>query len=221
MRTAANVARRGTPVARKMSRIIEPGKTTVTNPSGHLVWELHLSGTNVSMCGIMWHRPPQDRRCPNARFATIPGMVDPPLKKLRAKRIRIHKRLDKLEPKVAGYRAKLAAVEAAIQAPAPELPLPTRHRTYQPNPYFVRGELPRIAVAILREAGEPLPIRVIATRALARKGCATPDRRVFKITQVRLQQLFLRLEARGVTFKVGKGNGVKRGLRVSANRLGF
>jgi hypothetical protein len=48
---------------------------------------------------------------------------------------------------------------------APELPLPTRHRTYQPNPYFMRGELPRVALAILREAGEPLPIRVIAAPA--------------------------------------------------------
>jgi hypothetical protein len=92
----------------------------------------------------------------------MPGMVDPPLKKLRAKRIRIHKQLDKLEPMVAGYRAKLAEVEAAIQAIAPELPLPARHRTYRANPYFVRGELPRVALAIMREAGEPLPVRVIA-----------------------------------------------------------
>ena len=139
-------------------------------------------------------------------------MVDPPLKKLRAKRIRIHKALDKLEPMIAGYRAKLAEVEAAIQALAPELPLPTRHRTYQPNPYFVRGELPRIALAILREAKKPLPIRVIAAKALDRKGCRTPDRRVFKMTRVRLQQLFLRLEAKGVTFKVGRGNETRRGL---------
>jgi hypothetical protein len=79
-------------------------------------------------------------------------VVDPPLKKLRAKRIRTHRQLDKLEPLIAGYRAKLAEVEAAIQALAPELPLPTRHRTYQPNPYFARGELPRVALAVLREA---------------------------------------------------------------------
>ena len=87
-------------------------------------------------------------------------MIDPPLKKLRAKRIRIHRQLDKLEPLLASYRTKLAEVEAAIQALAPALPLPTRHRTYQPNPYFARGELPRIATAVLREAGEPLPASV-------------------------------------------------------------
>jgi hypothetical protein len=107
-------------------------------------------------------------------------VVDPPLKKLRAKRIRTHRQLDKLEPLIAGYRAKLAEVEAAIQALAPELPLPTRHRTYQPNPYFARGELPRVALAVLREAGEPLPIRIIAARPYCRVcgpgmiGCIVP-----------------------------------------------
>jgi hypothetical protein len=43
-------------------------------------------------------------------------MVDPPLKKLRAKRIRVHRQLDKLEPLIAGYRAKLAEVEAGARA---------------------------------------------------------------------------------------------------------
>ncbi len=35
-------------------------------------------------------------------------MIDPPLKKLRAKRIRIHRQLDKLEPLLAAYHFKLA-----------------------------------------------------------------------------------------------------------------
>ena len=74
--------------------------------------------------------------------------MDSQLTKLRRKRIRIHRQLDKLDPLVAGYRAKLVEVEAAIQALAPELPLPTRHRTYQPNPHFARGELPRVALTI-------------------------------------------------------------------------
>ena len=46
-----------------------------------------------------------------------------------------------------------------------------------PTRTFARGELPRVALAILREAGEPLPIRVIAARALARKDCSAPTRR--------------------------------------------
>jgi hypothetical protein len=94
--------------------------------------------------------------------------------------IRIHRQLDKLEPMLAAYHFKLAHVEAQIQVLAPELPLPTRHPTYQPNPYFMRGELPRIALAILREVGDPLPIRVIAA-ALALKDCRAPTRHIFKM----------------------------------------
>jgi hypothetical protein len=132
---------------------------------------------------------------------------------LRRKRIRIHRQLDNLEPMLAAYHFKLAHVEAQIQVLAPELPLPARHRTYQPNPYFMRGELPRVALAILREAGEPLPIRVIAARALARKDCHAADRRIFKLTRVRLQQLFGRLEKKGITYSVGTGSATKRGLK--------
>jgi hypothetical protein len=62
----------------------------------------------------------------------------------------------------------------------------------------MRGELPRVALAILREAGNPLPIRVIAARALARKDCHAPTQRIFKMTRVRLQQLFGRLERKGL-----------------------
>ena len=75
-------------------------------------------------------------------------MIDPPLKILRSKRARIHRMLERLEPMVTGYREKLARIEAEIQAIAPELNLPPRR--YLPNPHFARGELPRIAMDILR-----------------------------------------------------------------------
>lgn len=110
------------------------------------------------------------------------------------------------------YHFKLAHVDAQIQALAPELPLPTRHRTCQTNPYFVRGELPRVALAVLREASEPLPILIIAARALALKDCRTPDRRIFKMTRVRIQQLFGRVERRGITHTGGRGSATRRGL---------
>ena len=139
-------------------------------------------------------------------------MANPELTALRSKRIRIHRQLDKLEPLLASYRAKLAYIEAQIQEIAPELPLPTRHRTYQPNPYFARGELPRVAMKIMRESGGPMAIRTIAASALALKGCRTPDRRIFKMTRVRLAQMFGRLDAKGVTVKVGSGRGTRRAL---------
>ena len=95
-------------------------------------------------------------------------MTDPLVNNLRRARARVHRVLDRLEPLAAGYREKLARLEAEIKAIAPELDLP--HRRREPNPDFARGELPRIAMDILRTAAGPLAVREIATRALARKG---------------------------------------------------
>jgi hypothetical protein len=76
-----------------------------------------------------------------------------------------------------------------------------------------RADLPRVALAILREVGDPLPIRVIAAQALARKDCHAPTRRIFKMTRVRLQQLFGQLEKKGITSTAwGRGGGTRRGL---------
>ena len=136
----------------------------------------------------------------------------PELANLRRARVRCHAQLRQAVALAESYEAKLAEIEARIHELAPELELPARHRTHQPNPYFARGELPRVALAVLREAGEALPIRVIAARALAQKGCHAPTRRIFKLTRVRLQQLFGRLERKGVTYTVGSGNATRRGL---------
>jgi hypothetical protein len=116
---------------------------------------------------------------------------------------RIHRQLDKLEPLLAGYQAKAADLEAQIQAIAPELNLPPRR--YQANPHFARGELPRLAMNILRAAGEPVSVRTIAVRALAAKGVTLPDRRTMKRTRTRLGQIFIVWQKRGLTVKVGTG----------------
>jgi hypothetical protein len=90
----------------------------------------------------------------------------------------------------AGARARAAAADAPPDLPA--------------KPVLHARELQRVALAILREAGEPLPIRVIAARALALKDCRAPTRRIFKMIRVRLQQLFGRLERKGLTYTVGR-----------------
>ena len=137
-------------------------------------------------------------------------MTDSDLTKLRRARARVHFQLAKLEPLLAGYHAKLAEIEARIRDKAPELNLPPRR--YQANPYFARGELPRLAIQIMREAGEPLSVREIAVRALARKGNTLPDRRAMKLTRLRLQQTFCEMGKRGLVVRVGKGRQGKRAL---------
>lgn len=122
---------------------------------------------------------------------------------LRRRRLYIHRQLDRYEPLVERLRENLADCNAAIQAIRPELPLPPRR--YQPNPYFARGELPRLALAIMREAGDPLGVREIAMRALAIKGVTLPDRHAMKRTRLRLHQAFMRFRERGLTRTTGSG----------------
>ena len=90
-------------------------------------------------------------------------------------RSRCHMQLEERRGAGPGYQAKLADLEAQIQAIAPDLQLPARHRS--PNPIFARTELPRLTLAIMREEGRPLPVAVIVRRLLAAKGVTLPDRR--------------------------------------------
>jgi hypothetical protein len=132
------------------------------------------------------------------------------LEKLRRTRSQIHRQLDKLEPLLAIYQAKLAEVEAGIRAIAPELGIPKRFR--DPNPIFRRGELPRLAMDVLRGADRPLPIRVIAVRVLAMKGIPLPDPTLRRRTRHRLRCILAAFDRRGITLRVGEGNGSTRSL---------
>ena len=137
-------------------------------------------------------------------------MPNTELANLRATRLRIHRHLVRLEPMVADYRDRLQRVEARIQEIAPELWLSPRF--HKPNSVFARGELTRFALDVLREAGEPLPVRVIAVRALAMKGIALPDPRLRHLTRKRLRTIFGALDRRGVTVRLGDGMEARRGL---------
>jgi hypothetical protein len=137
---------------------------------------------------------------------------DSDLTKLRRARTRCHKALKQAEELAEGYRAKLASLEARIQAIAPDLKLPPRF--HRPNPYFAQRELRRLAIDMLREAGRPLAIKEMALAALKAKGVRFPDRRTMRITRTRLRDTFTKLEARGMARRVGAGNATKRTLVV-------
>jgi hypothetical protein len=137
-------------------------------------------------------------------------MKDTDLTKLRRARSRAHFALKQAETLAEGYRDKLADLEARIQAIAPDLQLHPRLRN--PNPIFARGELCRLAIDMLREAGKPLAIRDMALGALKAKGIRFPDRRTMKRTRVRLREMFAKLEAWGVARTMGFGKGTRRAL---------
>lgn len=137
-------------------------------------------------------------------------MRNPELATLRLKRARVHQALARLEPAVADYEAKLAELEAAIQVIAPELQL--HPRRYKPSPVFTRGELPRLALTVLREADGAIPTRLIAARALALKGIPFPDPHILSVTRRRLQQMFVKWSRKGMLVTYGEGNERRRRL---------
>ena len=135
-------------------------------------------------------------------------MKDSEITKLRRARTRVHWQLHKLEPMVAGYKAKLADLEARIAAIAPDLLLPPRR--HAPNPYFARRELPRLILDIMREANGPIATKTIALRALAMKGCPLPDPRTMRRTRVLISKTFAHWAKRGLVASVGSGNTTRR-----------
>lgn len=128
------------------------------------------------------------------------GMVDTPLGKLYRARLRAQRQIAKLEPQLEGYLAKLAEVEAKIVLLDGLLFLPPRRRA---NPYFKPGELPRIALELMKEAGGPVSVRYLAGRALALKGCPYPAPGVMKQTRRRLSSAMTAWNKRGLVVKTG------------------
>jgi hypothetical protein len=138
-------------------------------------------------------------------------MRHPDLLRMRHERARLHLTIKQHETALAAAQDQLARLEAEMLEHGPWLFLPVRRR--KPNPIFSHGDLTKMALTVLREAGEPLAIPVIAVRVLAMKGVPLPDARAQRRTRQRLQAMFLRLERRGLTVRVGNGNGARRGLR--------
>ena len=68
----------------------------------------------------------------------------------------------------------------------------------------------RLAIDMLREAGEPPAIRDMALGALRAKGVRFPDRRTMTTTRTKLRETFARLPARGVAWTVGCGRATRR-----------
>jgi hypothetical protein len=135
-------------------------------------------------------------------------MPNPELRNLRRARSRCHFRLKQAEALAEGYRAKLVDLETRIQAIAPELDLPPRFRN--PNPVFARGELTKMALDMLREAGGPVSIRDMVRGALAAKGVRFPDRRMMRHTRTELRAALNRFGERGLVVTVGTGKGTRR-----------
>ena len=121
-------------------------------------------------------------------------------RKLYRARLRAQRQIAKLEPQLKGYRAKLADVEVSIIKLDGLLFLPPKRYA---NPWFKPGELPRIALRLMREADGPVSVRSLAGRALALKGCPYPGPGVMKATRRRLSSMLTAWGKRVIVVKSG------------------
>jgi hypothetical protein len=133
------------------------------------------------------------------------------LERVRLARVRCNENIVRLESKLAYQRQRRDAIEAEIQSIASDLRLPVPNR--RRNPIFARGEIPRLSLQVLREAGEPLAVSVIARRVLQAKGIELPTIHVQRMTRARVRTYFSVLGKRGFVQTVGVGNKAKRGLK--------
>jgi len=136
--------------------------------------------------------------------------MHPDLRNLRRVRVYTHKQIDRLQPQLDRLKARLAEVEAEIQAIAPELQLPPRR--YKPNPVFARGDFTRTLYAVLRDAGEPLPMRTIAIRMLALKGLDMPEKAIRERTFYRASTTLSVLHGQGRVVMTGNKRDARWGL---------
>jgi hypothetical protein len=132
------------------------------------------------------------------------------LARLRLSRVRCNENIARLESMLAFQRSRREAIEQAIHDLEPELKLPAPTR--KPNSIFKRGEVTRLTLTAMREAGEPLAASVIAGRVLAAKGIDLPEPRIRKMARSRVRAVLLALGRRRVARVVGVGNEAKREL---------
>lgn len=114
---------------------------------------------------------------------------------LRDKRARMAGKVDKMARDLAREREALATLDAVIRMfePAGNPELIPSIRPTNGTLFFRRGELTRLCVSALRDAGKPMRARYVAEWAIGAKGLPMPEARVrdklYENTRVSLMAL--------------------------------
>jgi hypothetical protein len=87
-------------------------------------------------------------------------------------------RIKRNQDEASGLREDMLHVEAVLKLLEPGFSVRqiAPKRRYNPNPLFRRGTIFRAALAVLREAPEPMTAEEIASALLASKGVAEPSK---------------------------------------------
>ncbi len=123
---------------------------------------------------------------------------------LRDKRARLAGELTVVERDLAKRRETLAALDAVIRMFEPESN-PDMIPPIRPvgrSLFFRRGELSRLCLSALRDAGKPTRCRTVVEWAIGAKGLDVPDARVrAKITE-NVRMALSRLERKGIVRRI-------------------
>jgi hypothetical protein len=121
--------------------------------------------------------------------------------RLRRRRQNLRRQIAKHERQIANTTVKLRGVEQEILALDPQFDLTPREHTR--NPYFVRNELGRMVVDVLREAEKPLRRSELVKRVLAAKCGADRPHGMFEFVHHRFPAVLLALKNRGLVERNG------------------
>ena len=125
---------------------------------------------------------------------------------LVAKRAEIAGEIHSLERRLAQLRADLIHIDAALVVFDPDAEPATiaPKRPVRRSAWFAAGELSRLALEMLRRAGdEPLSTREIARRVMAARGLNEGDERSLRLIEKRVWN-YLRRRAGGLVEIAGK-----------------
>jgi hypothetical protein len=126
---------------------------------------------------------------------------------LKRKRAEIAGQVAYLKKQIRRHQATLAHLDASIKLWAPDTRpdrIPNR-RVYVRNRVFKPGEMPRLALDVLRTATEPMTTAEIGVAMIARKGVATEEPNLVRFTCDRSGAVLAKLEKRKLVERVDGG----------------
>ncbi len=135
-------------------------------------------------------------------------MSDLALSALKRKRAEVAGQVAYFKKQIRRHQQTLAHIDACIKLWEPDSRpdrIPNR-RIYVRNRIFKPGEMPRLALDILRTATEPMTTAEIGAAMIARKGASVADEpNLLRFTSDRASMVLLKLERRKLVERVNGG----------------
>lgn len=123
---------------------------------------------------------------------------------LRDKRARLAGEIEQAEQRLTKEREKLALLDATLRLFHPDADV-SQIRSIRPTfrgPWFRQGDRQRLCLEALRDAGTPLPTRLVTEYVMRAKGLDVADRPLRAMVREHVRSALLRSEARGIVRKI-------------------